>query len=275
MIEVGDGIARVYGLSGVMSGEMVEFSRRTSYRPGLQSRRKLRRRDHPRRFPLDQRGRRSPQHRPAALRARRRRRAGPRDRPAGQSAGRRRADRHHRAPPGRVRRPRRGPAPAGQRAAPDRHQGHRLDDAHRPRPARTDHRRPQDRQNRHLHRHDHQPEGDRRQVLLRGHRAEGIDRGRADRGAPQARRDGLHHGGRGRGERSGPAAIRRPLRRLRDGRVFHLQGPGRADHLRRPLEAGHRLPADFAPDAASAGPRGLSRRHFLLPQPAAWSGRPS
>ena len=26
VIEVGDGIARVYGLSGVMSGEMVEFS---------------------------------------------------------------------------------------------------------------------------------------------------------------------------------------------------------------------------------------------------------
>ena len=28
VIEVGDGIARVYGLSGVMSGEMVEFPRR-------------------------------------------------------------------------------------------------------------------------------------------------------------------------------------------------------------------------------------------------------
>src|ERR1700676_567963 len=27
VLEVGDGIARVYGLSGVMSGEMVEFSR--------------------------------------------------------------------------------------------------------------------------------------------------------------------------------------------------------------------------------------------------------
>ena len=85
-------------------------------------------------------------------------------------------------------------------------------------------------------------------------------------------RDGLHHGGRGRGERSGPAAIRRPLRRLRDGRVFHLQGPGRADHLRRSLETGRRLSADFAPDAPPAGPRGLSRRHLLLPQPACWNG---
>ena len=27
MLEVGDGIARVYGLSGVMAGEMVEFTR--------------------------------------------------------------------------------------------------------------------------------------------------------------------------------------------------------------------------------------------------------
>ncbi len=65
-----------------------------------------------------------------------------------------------------------------KRAAADRHQGHRLDDAHRPRPARADHRRPQDRQDGHLHRHDHQPEGHRRKVLLRGHRAEGIDRRR-------------------------------------------------------------------------------------------------
>ena len=31
-------------------------------------------------------------------------------------------------------------APAGQAAAADRHQGHRLDDPHRPRPARADHR---------------------------------------------------------------------------------------------------------------------------------------
>ncbi len=27
VLEVGDGIARIYGLSGVMAGEMVEFSR--------------------------------------------------------------------------------------------------------------------------------------------------------------------------------------------------------------------------------------------------------
>ena len=66
VIEVGDGIARVYGLSGVMSGEMVEF-------PGgviglaFNLEENSVGRDHPRRLPRDQRGRRSPQHRPAAL----------------------------------------------------------------------------------------------------------------------------------------------------------------------------------------------------------------
>ena len=47
-----------------------------------------------------------------------------------------------------------------------------------------------------------------------------------DRSAPQARRDGLHDRDRGRRQRSGPAAIRRSLRRQRDGRVLHVQGPG-------------------------------------------------
>ena len=49
-----------------------------------------------------------------------------------------------------------------QPAAPDRHQGHRRDDADRPRPARADHRRPPDRQDRDRARHHHQPEGRRR-----------------------------------------------------------------------------------------------------------------
>ena len=47
----------------------------------------------------------------------------------------------------------------GARADADRHQGHRLDDPDRPRPARADHRRPPDRQDRRRHRRDHQPEG--------------------------------------------------------------------------------------------------------------------
>ena len=53
----------------------------------------------------------------------------------------------------------------GARAAGHRHQGHRLDDPDRPRPAPADHRRPFDRQDHDRDRHDHQPEaelGDRR-----------------------------------------------------------------------------------------------------------------
>ena len=205
VIEVGDGIARVYGLSGVMSGEMVEFSNSggvnglafnleensvgviilgdfLSINEGDEVRSTgrllsvpvgdavLGRVIDPLGNPLDGGGPIVTTERPA----------------------------------GRIQRPRRGPAAAGQAAAADRHQGHRRHDAHRPRPARTDHRRPQDRQDRHLHRHDHQPERRRRKVFLRGHRAKGIDRRRADRDPAQARRDGLHHG------RSSPGpAIRR------------------------------------------------------------------
>ena len=45
-----------------------------------------------------------------------------------------------------------------QPAGADRLQGRRRDGADRPRPARADHRRPPDRQDRAGHRHDHQPE---------------------------------------------------------------------------------------------------------------------
>ena len=46
---------------------------------------------------------------------------------------------------------------SGQPAGADRHHGDRRDDPDRPRPARADHRRPLDRQDDDLHRHDHQP----------------------------------------------------------------------------------------------------------------------
>ena len=170
VLEVGDGIARVYGLSGVMAGEMVEFpggviglafnleensvgviilgdylainegdevrstGRLLSVPVGDAV---LGRVIDPLGNPLDGKG-------PIVTTERR---------------------------AGRIDRPRRGRAPAGQAAAANRHQGHRRDDAHRPRPARADHRRPQDRQDGHLHRHDHQSEGHRREVLLRGRSA--------------------------------------------------------------------------------------------------------
>ena len=109
VLEVGDGIARVYGLSGVMAGEMVEFPNGVI---GLA-------------FNLeensvgviilgdylhDQRRGRGQKHRPAAERAGGRRRDRPRGRSAGQSAGRQGPDRHHRAPRRRDRSPPASPA---------------------------------------------------------------------------------------------------------------------------------------------------------------------
>ena len=90
VLEVGDGIARVYGLSGVMAGEMVEFPSGVNG-VGLQPRRKLRRRHHPRRLPGDQGRGRGQEHRPAAERAGGRRGDRPRGRSAGQPARRQRA----------------------------------------------------------------------------------------------------------------------------------------------------------------------------------------
>ena len=168
-----------------------------------------------------------------------------------------------RLPPGRVQGAGRRRAPAGQGAAADRHQGHRLDDPHRPRPARAHHRRPPDRQDVDHRRHDHQPEGPGRDLHLRGHRPEGLDghAGRAE--ARGVRRHGVHHRRRGHGLGLGAAQVPRALRRRRHGRVLPLQRPPRRLLLRRPLQAGRRLPPDVAAAAPPAGPRSVPRRRLL------------
>ena len=211
MLEVGDGIARVYGLSGVMAGEMVEFAERrprawpsTSKRsPSASSSSATTRRSTRARGPRDRR---------AAPRAGRRGADRPRGRSAGQAARRQGADRHRRTR--RLvesHRPRHRRAPAGRRAAADRHQGDRRHDADRPRPARADHRRPQDRQDGHRHRHDHQPEGQRRHLRLRRDRPEGVDgRRRWSTMLRRARRDGLHDRRRGRRQRPRPRCSTSP-----------------------------------------------------------------
>ena len=117
----------------------------------------------------------------------------PRRRSARQPARRQGPDRHRPSAGRSNHRPRRRRPPAGEAAAADRHQGHRRHDADRPRPARTDHRRPQDRQDRHRHRHDHQPEGRERHLRVRRLRADGIEGRRRRREAPRSRGDGLHH----------------------------------------------------------------------------------
>ena len=109
----------------------------------------------------------------------------------------------------------------------------------------------------------------RREMLLRRGRSERIVGGQRDRSPAQARRDGLHHGHPRRRQRPCPAAIHRSVRRHRDGRVLHVQGPARADRVRRLVEAGPGLSAVVAAVAAAAGTRSLSWRRVLCPQPVA------
>ncbi len=192
----------------------------------------------------------------------------PRREPARRPAGREGPDRLEGVLPRRAPRAGRRRPHARQGADADRHQGHRRDDPDRPRPARAHHRRPPDRQDGHRPRRDHQPEGQGRHLRLRRDRPEELD-GRA--GRPDARglrRDGPHDHRRGLGVRPRAAPVHRGLRRVRDGRVLHVQRPPRARHLRRPLQAGRVLPRDLAPPPPAAGPRGVPGRRLLPPQPA-------
>ncbi len=72
-----------------------------------------------------------------------------------------------------------------------------------------------------------------------------------------------------RGLRPGAAAVHRALRRLRHRRALPVQRPGRAGGLRRPDQAGRGIPHAVAAAAPPAGPRSLSGRRVLLPQPPA------
>ena len=126
------------------------------------------------------------------------------------------ADRAHRA--------RRRRSPAGEGAAADRPQGDRRHGADRPRPARADHRRPPDRQDRRRRRRDHQPARQGRHLHLQRDRPEAVDgrAGRAD--ARRSRRDELHHRRRGDGVRSGADALHRPYSACAIGEFFRDSG---------------------------------------------------
>ena len=176
-----------------------------------------------------------------------------------------------RAPPRRGEGARHHPAQVGARADADRHQGDRRADPDRPRPARADHRRPPDRQDRGDHRHDHQPEGDQRRrrreqealLHLRRDRPEALHRRPAGAHAGRKRRDGILHRGRRHRVRPGADAVPGALHRLHDGRVFPRQRHARGDLLRRSVQAGRRLSPDVAAAAPPAGPRGVSGRRVL------------
>ena len=165
-----------------------------------------------------------------------------------QGSGQRQDARRHRE--GRAGRHR---SPIGQSAGADGLEGDRLDGADRPRPARADHRRPPDRQDRRRGRHHHQPEGQGPHLYLRRDRSEGVVDQERGAFARSQWRDGLHHR-RGRiGRRIGRDAVRLGLFGLHDGRVLPRPWRRRADRLRRPVQASRRLPPGVAAAAPPAG----------------------
>ncbi len=157
VIQVGDGIARVYGLDNCVSLEMLEFPHgvtglalnleEDNVGDGALRRMRRSRRATRSSGPAGHVGaRRRRPHRP------RRQSARPADRRQGPRSRRPRAAPLEFKAPGVVdRQPREG-------AAADRPEGARRDDPDRPRPARADHRRPPDRQDGRRDRRDHQPD---------------------------------------------------------------------------------------------------------------------
>ena len=104
---------------------------------------------------------------------------------------------------------------------------------------------------------------------LRRHRPEAIERRQRHPRARRSRRAALHHHRRGCRLRLRHQPVPRALCRLRDGRVVHGQRHGRADHLRRPVQARRRLSPGLAGAQAPLGSRGLSGRRVLSAQPLA------
>ena len=196
VIEVGANLARVYGLRGVRSSELVEFPNGLARRRAQPRRGQRRRRDHgPRR--RDQRGRQRAPHRPHRLGSGRRGAARARRQPARPADRRQGRDRDDALSHDREHRAERRAAPARQAAAADRHPRDRRADPDRQGAARADHRRPLDRQDRDGDRYDHQSEGPRRLLRLRRDRTEELDGRRARADSRAEGRDGVHHDRRG------------------------------------------------------------------------------
>src|SRR5437667_380359 len=72
-------------------------------------------------------------------------------------------------------------------------------------------------------RHDHQPEGHRRDLRVRGDRAEGLDRRGRSRETQGIRRDGLYDRRAGIGFGAGADAVHRAILGMRDGRVLYVR----------------------------------------------------
>ncbi len=125
------------------------------------------------------------------------------------------------------------------------------------------------------HRHDHQPEGPRREVRLRGHWAEVVDGGRDGRHARAGRRPRVHRGGQR--TRLGALAVQVPgaVLGLRHGPALDGARRQRPDHLRRPVQAGRGLPADVAAPAPAARAARPTRATSSTSTAACSSGPPS
>ena len=265
VIDVGDGIAQIYGLDRVMAGELLDLPHNVSgialnleedkvgavlfgdYRQ-------------------DQRGRQGEAHGPHHVGPGRRGADRPRRRPARLAARRRRADRHRRLHGDRADRARRRRPPAGERARPDRPQGHRRDGADRARPARADHRRPPDRQDRGRARHDHQLEGQGPHLHLRRDRPEAVD-GRAGRedAARETARWSTRSSSRRRPRSRPRCSTSRRTPGCAMGEYFRDKRQARAVRLRRSLQARVGVPLDLAAAAPAARPRGVPGRRLLPP----------
>ena len=154
-------------------------------------------------------------------------------------------------------------------------QGHRRHGPHRPRPARADHRRPPDRQDRGRPGRDHQPEGQERRLHLRRHRPEAVDGGPGREDARGLRGHGAHHRGLRRRLRARALPLHRALRRLRDRRVLPRQGQARPLRLRRPDQSTPRPTARSR--CCCAVPRAArpTRATSSTCTAACWSARPS
>ena len=223
MLSVGDGIARVHGLENAMAGEMLELPHGvvglalnleeenvgavlfgewekikegdTCKRTGRAARR------------AGGRGAARPRGQCARAPDRRQgRRSTPADAPVEFKA------------PGRRR------APAGQGADADRAQGDRRDDPDRPRPARADHRRPPDRQDRHRDRHDHQSEGHGRRLHLRRDRPEQSTVAQVAQTLEEAGAMRVHDRRRGDRRRGGAAQVHRAVPGCAMGEYFLYSG---------------------------------------------------
>ena len=145
----------------------------------------------------------------------------------------------------------------------------------RPRPARIDHRRPPDRQDRRCPRHHHQQQRQRSDLHLQRDRAEAFLDCPGGQDSRRCRRDGIHHRRGCIRVRARPHAVHFAVCSMRHGRVFPRLQAACAGHLRRSFEARGVVPRDLAAAAASPGTRGLSRRRFLSSLAACWSALPS